>query len=351
MVYKNQHINLLFRKDRYSNSQPLYEKIGNHELIEDILINVDRSQPKQILKLKDVSNSSNYILIYRHRTLVLKQEAIASYKNTLDQINFAHEISRYVSTITYQKFQNGELLITDNKNVFSLQSFINGHHNNGSYKDYAQTMDCIRNYYAKHKNIAGKLEGYELEEIELDDFSILFFELLEKLHLNDSEEILLKKKCLLEKENILQITGSISKNNLTKICCHIDLHPQNIILGNDDENYIIDLDSFKLHNIEIAISFAIFKNYRNLISHLKIPKTDIYSILEEGIEIVFCSKKPVALVLSLALQEYLRRANYILAELELLGSSKWQDDLRIQLLGILEILYCYKLGNKNLNGY
>ena len=126
------------------------------------------------------------------------------------------------------------------------------------------------------------------------------------------------------------------------MACHIDLHPQNMIVDSNKNIFTLDIASFTNFPIKVALSFAIFKNFRHVVAKNGELNNELIFFLNKAIYSIFSQQYEMEEILKSAQVEYMRRANNVFYEMEKFGNSKWIDNLAVQLAGVCETSYVFK---------
>lgn len=125
--------------------------------------------------------------------------------------------------------------------------------------------------------------------------------------------------------------------------CHIDLHPHNLLVGENSQVTIIDLDSIKLANPRTMLAFGVYKLMRQYASHA-IKETTIqeirektYDFYQEIEKIAHVIEEDENLLQYYAMMEVFRRICIIIEQNLQNGCSDWNHVLMIQINALSEI--------------
>ena len=301
-------------------------------------------KPDTVLRLNGISNTKNYKLNFPDKAILLKENPNFCVNSFESQLRTSQLLANIIDVPKHISFDNGAFWVQDTCKYWTMQNFIDGRFNNGSKLDYHNLCEFLKKYKLSDEKISKIFDTAKLEEIRLDKkIYIIFREKLNQLKSTNSQKTKIIELINFYLPVIDKLFSNVHFAELEYLNSHIDLHPQNIIFTEDSKISIIDLDSFKKFPTDIALSFSIFKNFRNFISQNKVNNQQLVHELNMATQIVFNGDKTSKSVLSLALVEYLRRANNVFLELTEKGESKWYENLFVQLLGACEIAYCREL--------
>lgn len=149
-------------------------------------------------------------------------------------------------------------------------------------------------------------------------------------------------------ENILRMSGDIenvmeyfldSKSAFRIGIGHIDLHPHNVLVNENELLCFLDFDSLKVTDPRTAYLFSIYKLARQAVINNGVARTRkmLNQVLGEAYGLGIIDSMNVDFLTLYSKFEVVRRINYILNLSVNLGSSQWNHVLPIQLASLEEI--------------
>jgi len=292
-------------------------------------------------EIQHLGNTKNFLVKHSNKKFILK--AISKKQNYPEKlINVSLSLNNIIKVPQPTKFIDGNYVFEDENFYWTQLCYIDGNSFLGEVGDYFAIMTLIEKLFLQRNEISNKIKTFvKGKSIFYDDVEKQFFKYLEMFREDELFEMLpIDCQKLIKSEflNSIQIPFNIGQS----IPCHIDLHPQNIIIKSDKEVFILDMDSFQNFPIKVAYSFAIFKNFRHMVASYGNEPEKFLEQFANCVVSVFQNKFEPPQILKLAQLEYMRRANNVFFEIKNNGWSKWIENLSVQLAGICETLIVSK---------
>ena len=217
----------------------------------------------------EVISDSNSVSILRkvkdNNTYFLK--IIKSDHININKIKKAIEIYKENDINTIELLDYGYI----NDYVYLIYNFIEGHALNTIYdkysvSDYRKMGLKIGNSY-RIINSTNKYDKFFLNNYDISNLTNQVIYLFEKLYngeLSYIKDIMKEEKINCMIKRMKELVSSFDDEK--KVYIHSDIHPKNIVVDNEDNLYIIDIESFSLDYFIMNMRWSImaaFKNKKN----------------------------------------------------------------------------------------
>lgn len=292
-------------------------------------------------KINHLGNSSNYIIEHSKRKFILKARD-KSETSPENLINILQSLNGQLKIPQPVKFLNGNYIYEDEDFFWIQLEFIEGRFYLGAILDFLKIINLLENLYKKRDKISNILQrNVEFKNSLYVDSENEFLKYTNKFREKKYRKLLpLRSQKLILSDHLRIIKMNFSLGQ--KIPCHVDLHPQNMVFDLGEDIYILDNDAFLNFPIKVALSFAIFKNFRHMVAAHNGLSDIFVTYFASSVGKVFQNQYEVLEILKIAQIEYMRRANNVFFEIETLGSSKWIENLLVQLAGVCETFQVYQ---------
>lgn len=342
-----------FPLDRFSASGPDWISLNederkNIETVVEVLGKRFFGDIGEIIDLKKVAglevNSNHLLLVGKVNSSVIKFLAVEDVDIIDSNIRiYDHIKNAALPGPTMTGFDQGDLL----GQPFIAMNHISGRYFSGSTRDLSLVGDAICQLHQGFSDYK-VLDSSELQLLQCNAKKILTEFMATKASWdtkfgNDLAHI------LRQSVNLLIATEARCSNHipelsrLEKSFLHIDLHPHNIIVGNEHA-FIIDVDSLKSVAWPSALGFGFFKLTRQVIAlhGLRENHSDLKCFFEKIVSNYNISSDKTKLCFLGGLTEIFRRILVILEGN--LGSkvSPWNKVLEIQIRALSEIHWIYE---------
>tara|TARA_A100001015_G_C14990920_1_gene713901 strand:- start:775 stop:1794 length:1020 start_codon:yes stop_codon:yes gene_type:complete len=332
---------MLFQKDSFFDPIKITNINDGHKIT--ILPPENEVLPVCISKsrINTGGNSLNFILEYTNKKILLK-----AVKKNLSNHEFLFKNSTLLKSIfnTPQpvKFLTGKYTYEDENFIWLQQEFIVGEYFSGDKQEFGKVIELIASLYKyriKISNIFSKNLNeiiYDHKNIEKQFFNyVCQFKKESKLF----ETLPIKSQKLISSKKLKPINFYVRKEEM--MACHIDLHPQNMIIDKNKNIFILDIASITNFPIKVAYSFAIFKNFRHYVAKSEEFNNESVNFFREAVYSIFSEDYIIEEILKSAQVEYMRRANNVFSEIVNGGKSKWIENLSVQLAGVCETSHVF----------
>ena len=244
------------------------------------------------------------------------------------------------------KTKTGDLYARDHENrMWILSDFVEGAYFTGM----RQQLDAVaRAIAALQDQLEKSAEAQQLPLFSAvnswDGTAAIFNELFAKENSwaeffpATEKDALLRERAVLER--IFQKTRDYLKTSSSQIVpIHIDLHPHNILIGEQGAPVIVDIDSLQRADRVQSLSFAIFKLVRQHIVQER--PSDLAAPAREFFKQLNIAEADIPLYAAKATAEVLRRIG-IIASLNMHKANRdWNAVLHIQLAALHEIPHVF----------
>lgn len=348
----------LFNEDMFSNSIPTFKKSndGIAELLQSLLTQNYNNISADILSVEQFQgneiNSNNYKVTTTLGTYLMKKFIDINEYEKLQKISL---LSNWLNTHQVKTVQ----VHLSNKNEFIIKSeldgcywsvfdFINGSFFTGkSDQELASVGSSVGNLFTKLNKLptelcpSARVEHFTDQELLLEEMKrnrqkwISYFGKDLSCLLADNWEFL--------EQTYSQVIDNKKILSSRKIApCHIDLHPHNILVEENQLKAILDIDSIKLDYSLVPISFSMYKLLRQSIMTREIKNSsqeisrvsNIY--FNALIDKFSISKKEIENLYIYAATEIFRRI-FIIFLLNLYhNDSRWNHVLSMHINGLKE---------------
>jgi len=286
-------------------------------------------------KINHLGNSSNYIIEHSKRKFILKakDKSETSPKNL---INILQSLNGQLKIPQPVKFLNGNYIYEDEDFFWIQLEFIEGRFYLGTIADFFKIINLLETLYKRRDKISKSLQrNVKFKNNLYGDVENKFCRYISKFREKKYHQLLpLRSQKLISSDQLRIIKMNFSLGQ--KLPCHVDLHPQNMVFDLEDNIYILDNEAFLHFPIKVALSFAIFKNFRHMVAAQNGLSDIFIEYFASSVSKVFQNQYEVLEILKIAQIEYMRRANNVFFEIETFGNSKWIENLSVQLAGVCE---------------
>lgn len=361
--------NDLFNADIFSSNIPIFIKSDlniskllenliaeNYNQISGDIICVEQFQGNEI-------NSNNYKVTTSSGKYLIKKFIDINEYNKLQRIlSLSNWLNENDIKLGKVYLSNKDELIIKNKvdnSYWCVFDFINGSFFTGiSDRELVSVGSEIGIFFNKLKYIP-----IELEPIEKIDYFKNSEDLMNEIERNKKNWVLYfgsdLSNTLTENWGFLQKTYSqLFKYKDTLLHselapCHIDLHPHNLLIEEDELKAILDVDSIKLNHTLVAISFSMYKLLRQSIVNRNIKDNSneisrISNIYFNALIKEFpLAQKEIENLYIYAATEIFRRI-FIIFSLNIYeNNNKWNHILNMHLFGLKEAKIIFDSLNTN----
>lgn len=342
-----------FCLDRFSASGPDWISMNgderkNVEQVVEILGKRFFSDIGEIIDIKKIAglevNSKNLLMVGKLNSSVIKFLAVEDGDIIESSIRiYDHIKNAALPGPTMTGFDQGHLL----GQPFIAMNHISGRYFSGSTRDISLVGDAICNLHQGFLNYKA-LEFNELQLLRSNSQQILT-EFMASIAFWDTKFGNDLAHILRQNVNLLIATEArcsihIPKlSRLEKSILHTDLHPHNIIVGND-QAFIIDVDSLKSVAWPSALGFGFYKLARQVIAlhGLRVNHSALKYFFEKIVCNYNTSSDKTTLCFLGGLTEIFRRILIILEGNLGLQVSPWNEVLEIQIRALSEIHWIYE---------
>ena len=345
---------MLFAKDKFSQDGPKWEKLNPQSLISSKnLINLIEANYHNfvgrvinIYKVKGLEvNSSNFLIEGSLGKIILKVISKDAYLQLKSQDVIYNSIDKFNIPIPGMLGSADKNIDFDDAHI--AIEYIKGRYFSGSSSDLSMAASAINELHNGIQNF--KLINFSELPLFGSHSNDLLNRFIKTEHrweaLFDREtRILLTKHISLISAAEKYCVDNLSKlEEINKSIFHIDLHPQNILIGSIKAT-IIDVDSIQVSRWPIAIGFAFCKLARQALTNDSLSDNDLRHFLNEltSSYINENNQSDIDLLFLGALSEVTRRLFTILEGNLDNKISPWNGVLGIQINVILEILFLAK---------
>lgn len=346
----------LFQQDLFSNFRAKYVSVGKEMAVAiDNLVKTFYAKKLGCVVCIEQSgaleiNSNNFKVITTTGSYLFKrhlgQQDLNKIQNSLNigqyLLNKSVAVPKMIST------DDGDLYCFNTGAYWTVSLFVEGNYFSGySKQEVVLTAQAIVKLFKALATLPEEIHPQEEIHYNLREWDSLISECFQRK--NEWSSLFgLEIAQLLEQEwEIVEscLVTLKKKNNTTSelVPCHIDLHPHNILVGEDLQITIIDLDSIKLANPKNMLAFGVYKLMRQYASNAikefpiqEIKKTawDFYQEIELDSHVM---GKEEDLFQHYAMMEVFRRICIIIKQNLKDNHSDWNHVLPIQIIALSEI--------------
>jgi len=292
-------------------------------------------------KINHLGNTVNYIIEHSKRKFILK--AIDKKDNSPNKlIDILQSLYGFLKIPQPVKFLNGNYIYEDEDFYWVQLEFIEGRFYLGAITDFLKIINLLEKLFKNRDEISIALQkNVNFKKNLFVDVENEFIKYTNKFCQNKYHKLLpLSSQKLILSDHLRIIKKNFSLGQ--QIPCHVDLHPQNMVFDLEDNIYILDNEAFLHFPIKVALSFAIFKNFRHMVAAQNGLSDIFIEYFASSVSKVFQNQYEVLEILKIAQIEYMRRANNVFFEIETFGNSKWIENLLVQLAGVCETFQVYQ---------
>ncbi|MDC1182324.1 aminoglycoside phosphotransferase family protein [Planktomarina temperata] len=342
-----------FPLDRFSASGPDWVSLNeaerkNVETVVEILGKRFFCNIGEIIDLKKVAglevNSNHLLLVGKVNSSVIKFLAVEDVDIIDSNIRiYDHIKNAALPGPRMTSFDQGDIL----GQPFIVMNHISGRYFSGTTRDLSLVGDAICKLHKGFSNFKG-LEIGELQLLQCNSKQILAEFMAAKASWDTKFGTNLAQ-ILRQNVNLLIATEARCSSHISELSqlektnLHTDLHPHNIIVGNDQAS-IIDVDSLKSVAWPSALGFAFYKLARQVLAlhGLRENHSDLKCFFEKISGNYNTSSDKIRLCFFGGLTEIFRRILIILDGNLGPRVSPWNEVLEIQIRALSEIYWIYE---------
>ncbi len=295
-------------------------------------------------------NSNNFKVITTTGTYLFKrhlgQQDLNKIQNSLNIGQYL--LNKSVAVPKMIRADDGELYCFNSDAYWTVSLFVDGNYFSGhSKQEVILTAQAIGKLFKALATLPEDIYPPEEIHYNLQEWDSLISECFQRknewISLFGLEIAQLLEKDWKVMESSLSTIKKKSVVTAELVPCHIDLHPHNILVGENFHATIIDLDSIKLANPKSMLAFGVYKLMRQYASNVikecpvqEIKKTvwDFYKEVELDARVM---GKEEDLLQYYAMMEVFRRICIIIKQNLRNSHSDWNHVLPIQIIALSEI--------------
>nr|WP_320026561.1 phosphotransferase [uncultured Acetobacterium sp.] len=345
----------LFQQDLFSSIQTKYVPVGKEiTLMINHLVNTFYSDKLGFVKSIEQSgaleiNSNNFKVVTTTGTYLIKrhlgQQNLQIIENSINIGQYL--LKKSVSVPKMISADDGRFYCFNAGIYWTISLFIEGNYFSGfSKKEMTMSAKAMGELFLNLSKLPEDIYPSEEIHYDLKEWDSLISDFFQR---KDEWEsmfgLAIAQSLEQEWEVVVSSLDILKKKRIKKtphIPCHIDLHPHNLLVGENAQVTIIDLDSIKMANPKSMLAFGVYKLMRRYATHAinELKFMEIRGIVYEfykEVEKIAHIMEEEGFLQYYAMMEVFRRICIIIKQNLQNCHSDWNHVLLIQIVALSEI--------------